>query len=63
MGKLLSIDRNSGQQIILAEFTSVPFVINGEQQVGGYEVAFDDSTQRLYVLLGDSRQLFAFQVR
>jgi outer membrane protein assembly factor BamB len=62
-GQLLSIDRDSGKQVIIAEFSSAPFIVNGEQVVGGYEIAFDDSTQMLYVLLGDSRQLFAFQVR
>ena len=61
-GKLLSIDRDSGNQVTLAVFSSVPFVLNGEQVVGGYEIAFDDTTEMLYVLLGDSRQLYAFMV-
>jgi len=38
-------------------------VLNGEKRVGGYEIAFDDSTQMIYILLGDSRQLFAFKVK
>jgi outer membrane protein assembly factor BamB len=62
-GQLLAIDQDGGQQLVLAEFSSVPFILNGEEIVGGYELAFDDSTQRLYVLLGDSRQLFAFQMK
>jgi outer membrane protein assembly factor BamB len=62
-GQLLAFDQDSGQQLVLAEFSSVPFILNGQELVGGYELGFDDSTQRLYVLLGDSRQLFAFQVR
>jgi outer membrane protein assembly factor BamB len=60
-GQLLAINPISGEQSILAEFSSVPFILDGE--VGGYELAFDDTTQLLYVLLGDSRQLFAFQIR
>jgi DNA-binding beta-propeller fold protein YncE len=62
-GQLLAIDQNSGQQLVLAEFSSVPFILNGEQIAGGYELAFDDSTQVLYVLLGDSRQIFTFHIR
>ena len=62
-GKLLAITRDSGEQSILAEFSPVPFILNGEEIVGGYDLAFDDSTQILYELLGDSRQLFAFQMR
>ncbi|MCJ7432981.1 MAG: PQQ-like beta-propeller repeat protein, partial [Anaerolineales bacterium] len=60
-GKLLAINPISGEQSILAEFASAPFILYGE--VGGYELAFDDTTQMLYVLLGDSRELFAFQVK
>ncbi|MFH2102597.1 MAG: PQQ-binding-like beta-propeller repeat protein [Chloroflexota bacterium] len=62
-GYLLAIDRDSGQEFVLGEFSSVPFIINGEDDVGGYELAFDDSTNMLFVLLGDSRQLFAFQMK
>ncbi len=62
VGHLLELDVKDGTQIILVEFSSTPFVLNGEKQVGGYEVALDDSTQMLFVLLGDSRQLFAFKV-
>lgn len=60
-GELLSIDQNSGVASILIQFTNTPFILNGEQQVGGYEVAYDDSTNIVFVTLGDSRQLFAFQ--
>lgn len=62
-GQLLAIDIFSGKQSIITEFSNTPFVLNGEENVGGYEIAFDDSTQNLYVLLGDSRQLFAFKVK
>jgi outer membrane protein assembly factor BamB len=61
-GYLLGIDKENGTQIVLAKFSNAPFVLDGKDKGGGYEVAFDDSTQMLYVLLGDSRQLFAFQV-
>jgi outer membrane protein assembly factor BamB len=61
-GQLLSIDRDNGKYIVLAEFSSTPFIVSGEGQVGGYEVAFDDGNQMLYIYLGDSRQLFAFGV-
>ncbi len=60
-GKLLSIDVNSGVASTLIRFSKTPFILNGEQQVGGYEVAYDDSTNIVFVILGDSRQLFAFQ--
>jgi outer membrane protein assembly factor BamB len=62
-GSLLAIDEVSGEQSVIAEFSSAPFVIHGVETVGGYEIAFDDSTQNLYVLLGDSRQVFAFKVK
>jgi len=60
-GELLSVDKKSGVVSILIQFTNTPFILNGEQQVGGYEVAYDDSTNIVFVTLGDSRQLFAFQ--
>jgi hypothetical protein len=63
-GQLLSIDNVGGKQTILAKFSSTPFILNGDvPYIGGYEIAFDDSTQMLYVLLGDSRQLFAFKMK
>ncbi|MGA9398202.1 MAG: PQQ-binding-like beta-propeller repeat protein, partial [Anaerolineaceae bacterium] len=61
-GQLLNIDWDNGQQVVSAEISSTPFVLNGEEIVGGYELAFDDINQILFVLLGDSRQLFAFQI-
>jgi outer membrane protein assembly factor BamB len=62
-GQLLGIDKDNGNQIILVEFSNIPFTLSGKDQGGGYEIAFDGSTQNLYVLLGDSRQLFAFKVK
>ncbi len=61
-GVVVSIDVISGEQTQLVEFTNPPFFLNGEKNVGGYELAFDESQNILFVLLGDSRQLYAFQL-
>lgn len=61
-GKLISIDAQSGEQTIWGKFSKAPFVLNGEEIVGGYELAYDEKSKVIYLLLGDSRQLFAFQV-
>jgi len=61
-GELLSFDKNNGNGKILTQFTAGPFILNGEQDVGGYELAIDESNNILFILLGDSRQLFAFKV-
>lgn len=61
-GQLLSINREDGKYVVLSEISSTPFIVSGEGQVGSYEVAFDDGTQMLYIILGDSRQLFAFKI-
>lgn len=60
-GDLLSIDMYSGKKEILIKFSSVPFSLNSPQVVGGYELAFNDSIGMIFILLGDSRQLIAFQ--
>jgi hypothetical protein len=60
-GKLLSANIKTGSETILVEFASTPFITISEDQVGSYDVAFDDTTSMLYVILGDSRQLFAFK--
>lgn len=62
-GQLIGINKNTGEQTVLVELSSSPFVLNGEDEVGGYEVSLDDKTRMIYVLLGDSRQLFAFQTK
>lgn len=62
-GRLLSINAQSGEQETWAEFSDVPFILNGEDIVGGYELAYDKNSQNLYLLLGDSRQLFAFHIQ
>jgi outer membrane protein assembly factor BamB len=60
-GKILSADINTGSESVLVEFTSTPFISISEDFVGSYDIAFDDTTNMLYVILGDSRQLFAFE--
>jgi hypothetical protein len=57
------INGSSGERKPIIEFTNTPFQINGpEATVGGYEIAYDYLEDVLYVLLGDSMQLFAFKV-
>lgn len=60
-GKLLGIDIDTGVSTTLIEFSNGPFTLNGEDIVGGYELAYDPTTGFLFILLGDSRQLFAFK--
>jgi outer membrane protein assembly factor BamB len=60
-GELIGIDKDNGRQISMTIFTPNPFALFGEKEVGGYELAFDETSGTLFVLLGDSRQLFAFQ--
>jgi outer membrane protein assembly factor BamB len=60
-GNLLAIDENSGSTNIIAEFSSVPFVHNGEANVASYQLAYDINEGILFVSLGDSRQLFALK--
>jgi outer membrane protein assembly factor BamB len=60
-GELLAISETSGQVEIIANFSSVPFVLNGEGSVGSYQLAYDLNASVLFVSLGDSRQLFAFK--
>ena len=61
-GRLLFINAQTGEQETRADFSNPPFILNGEQVVGGYELAYDESSGSVYLLLGDSRQLFAFKV-
>jgi outer membrane protein assembly factor BamB len=62
-GKLLAADQNSGSQTLLADFSQTPLILNGDGIAGGYELAFDKSNGILFVLLGDSRQLFAVKLQ
>jgi outer membrane protein assembly factor BamB len=62
-GNLLAINENDGSTDVIVEFSSVPFIQNGETSVdvGSYQLAFDTVENILFVSLGDSRQLFAFE--
>lgn len=62
-GEVWEINGSSGERKPIIEFTNTPFQYNGpEATVGGYEIAYDNTEDILYVLLGDSTQLFAFKV-
>ncbi len=61
-GELLKINIDNGEQSVLLSFSPRPFVLNGDAIVGGYELALDESNNILFILLGDSRQLFAFKL-
>lgn len=62
-GQLLEIELKTGERKIIVAFDSVPFNLTSEAS-GGYEYSYyvvaDSDEQLLYVLLGDSAQLFAF---
>ncbi len=60
-GELVAINENNGQSKMVAQLSPVPFVLNGEAIIGSYQLAYDASSNILFVSLGDSRQLFAFQ--
>lgn len=61
-GKLISIALKDGGQKIILEFDAVPFQLTSEA-TGGYRYPYYVlvSEQKIYVFLGDSAQLFAFQ--
>lgn len=65
-GKLLKINLKTGQQKVIVEFDLTPFKLTN-QATGGFEYSYyivvDPGDEKLvYVLLGDSAQLFAFQL-
>lgn len=62
-GQLLRINSRNGAQSALLNLSPSPLILNGDSVVGGYELDFDESSNTLFVLLGDSRQLFAFHVK
>ncbi len=62
-GKLLKIDGATGQSSTLAEFSNAPLTMSGYQSTGGYELAYDNTSGSLFVLLGDTRQLFALRLK
>jgi hypothetical protein len=59
-GSLLRLNRETGQQEILLVFTDAPFATY--QAVFPYYVTVDPKTNILFVYLGDSAQLYAFQL-
>ena len=61
-GKLQGLDLVSGEAKYLAQFDTDRFVLNGEEHIGGYHVAYDPATKMVFAELGDSAQLFAFQI-
>lgn len=61
-GKLQGVDLRSGELKHYVQFDTDRFVLNGEAHIGGFNVAFDPKTEMLFAQLGDSAQLFAFQV-
>lgn len=61
-GKIIRISIETGNIETLVEFDNLPFVLDGDEWVTGYYVAFDQTTNMLFVNLGDSQQLFGFSV-
>lgn len=61
--ELLAPNRMSGAQIGKVQFSAEQFILNGPlDRVGGHYLAADPSSNLVFALLGDSAQLFAFQV-
>ena len=61
-GQLQALDLQSGALKYFVQFDTDHFILNGEAYVGGYNVAYDPQTKLIFAQLGDSAQLFAFQV-
>ena len=65
-GELLSLDPLTGETVdaISVSFDNTPFTLyNAHSPVGSYYLAYDELNKILLVYLGDSRQLFAFEVK
>ena len=63
-GEVWEINGSSGKRKPIIEFTNTPFQTYGSDDISrGYEIAYDNTEDILYVLLGDSRQLFAFDMK
>ena len=62
--EIMMLDANTGESLATAYITpSINFFKNqGAVQHEGYHIAVDDENNRLYVILGDSNQMFAFQI-
>ena len=62
-GNVLRLDSQTGYKESLPIFTSAPFILSSEQTVEfPFYVTVDTHTNILFVYLGDSAQLFAFQL-
>ena len=64
-GELLEIELMTGQQRVIVEFDAVPFNLTTTPSGGyvySYYVAAGSDERIIYVLLGDSAQLYAFQL-
>jgi outer membrane protein assembly factor BamB len=63
-GDLSAVNRKTGQVVPdkVISFDNKPFILyDARREVGGYFLASDAHSNVIYVYLGDSRQLFAFQ--
>lgn len=60
-GRLIGLDKQTGELIAFVEFSPAPFVVGGGSRVDGYYIAFDPETNVVFAFLGDSQQLFAFR--
>jgi len=61
-GKLLRFSPTDGAKDQVIQFEPAPILRNEDGWVYGYHVAVDSDNQLLFVYLGDSAQLFAFQL-
>ena len=59
-GVLISAEARSGNETLIAKISSAPLTFGGEDTVA-YQIAYDPDEEILFVYMGDSHQLFAFQ--
>lgn len=60
-GSLLGVDKESGQTELSVKFSHEIFSHPPVETISNCEVAYDSSDHSVYLLLGESAQLFAFQ--
>ncbi len=61
-GQLQALDLQTGELRYFVRFDTDRFILSGEAHIGGYNVAYDPQTKLIFAQLGDSAQLFAFQI-
>jgi hypothetical protein len=61
-GSLLAIDETTGEETVIATFSSGPFSFFDGVENCAYQLSYNNEEHILNVYLGDSRQLFAFYV-